>query len=313
MVTISLGFAAQADLQEAITRWQRWLSTEKGASPATIRAYNTDLAEFLAFVAEYRERKPGLNDLGNISLMEFRAWLSARAMEGAQAVTRARGISGVRNLFKWLDRHGIVHNPHIGALKAPKLKSSLPRPLHEKDMGVLLDEAASLPDAPWIGLRDRALFTLLYGCGLRISEALALNRNDLPPGAATVRVLGKGSKERQVPVLPAVNEAVATYLEACPWRGSEAIFVGSRGDRLNASVARKQMQALRGALQLPDSATPHALRHSFATHLLGGGADLRAIQDLLGHASLSTTQRYTDVDTEKLLAVYADAHPRARG
>jgi integrase/recombinase XerC len=313
MVSVSLGFAAQADLHEAIERWQRWLNTEKGASPATIRAYNTDLAEFLAFIADYRERKPGLNDLGNISLMEFRAWLSARAMEGAQAVTRARGISGVRNLFKWLDRHGIVHNPHIGALKAPKLKSSLPRPLHEKDMGALLDEAASLPDAPWIGLRDRALFTLLYGCGLRISEALALNRNDLPPGAATVRVLGKGSKERQVPVLPAVNEAVATYLEACPWQGTDAIFVGSRGDRLNASVARKQMQALRGALQLPDSATPHALRHSFATHLLGGGADLRAIQDLLGHASLSTTQRYTDVDTEKLLAVYADAHPRARG
>lgn len=313
MVSVSLGFAAQADLQDAIARWQRWLSTEKGASPATIRAYNTDLAEFLAFMADYRERKPGLNDLGNISLMEFRAWLSARAMEGAQAVTRARGISGVRNLFKWLDRHGIVHNPHIGALKAPKLKSSLPRPLHEKDMGALLDEAASLPDAPWIGLRDRALFTLLYGCGLRISEALALNRNDLPPGSATVRVLGKGSKERQVPVLPAVNEAVATYLEACPWQGTDAIFVGSRGDRLNASVARKQMQALRGALQLPDSATPHALRHSFATHLLGGGADLRAIQDLLGHASLSTTQRYTDVDTEKLLAVYANAHPRARG
>ncbi len=313
MVSVSLGFAAQADLQDAIARWQRWLSTEKGASPATIRAYNTDLAEFLAFMADYRERKPGLNDLGNISLMEFRAWLSARAMEGAQAVTRARGISGVRNLFKWLDRHGIVHNPHIGALKAPKLKSSLPRPLHEKDMGALLDEAASLPDAPWIGLRDRALFTLLYGCGLRISEALALNRNDLPQGSATVRVLGKGSKERQVPVLPVVNEAVATYLEACPWQGTDAIFVGSRGDRLNASVARKQMQALRGALQLPDSATPHALRHSFATHLLGGGADLRAIQDLLGHASLSTTQRYTDVDTEKLLAVYADAHPRARG
>ncbi|MBJ7416404.1 MAG: tyrosine recombinase XerC [Niveispirillum sp.] len=313
MVSVSLGFAAQADLQDAIAGWQRWLSTEKGASPATIRAYNTDLAEFLAFMADYRERKPGLNDLGNISLMEFRAWLSARAMEGAQAVTRARGISGVRNLFKWLDRHGIVHNPHIGALKAPKLKSSLPRPLHEKDMGALLDEAASLPDAPWIGLRDRALFTLLYGCGLRISEALALNRNDLPPGSATVRVLGKGSKERQVPVLPAVHEAVATYLEACPWQGTDAIFVGSRGDRLNASVARKQMQALRGALQLPDSATPHALRHSFATHLLGGGADLRAIQDLLGHASLSTTQRYTDVDTEKLLAVYADAHPRARG
>lgn len=314
MVTASLGFAAQADLLDAIAKWQRWLVSEKGASPATIRAYNTDLAGFLEFIAEYRERKPGLNDLGNIALMEFRAWLSSRAMDGAQAVTRARGISGVRNLFRWLDRNGIVHNAYIGTLKAPKLKQSLPRPLHENDAAALLDEAAALPDAPWVGLRDRALFTLLYGCGLRISEALALNRGDLPPGAATVRVLGKGSKERQVPVLPAVHAAIAAYLEVCPWHlgDRQPVFVGSRGDRLAASVARKQMQALRAQMGLPDSATPHALRHSFATHLLRGGADLRAIQDLLGHASLSTTQRYTDVDTEKLLAVYEQAHPRAQ-
>lgn len=313
MVSVSLGFAAQADLQDAIARWQRWLVSEKGVSPATIRAYNTDLAGFLTFMADYRGRAPGLNDLSSLKLTDFRAWLSSRAGDGAGAATRARGLAGVRNLFRWLDRAGIVHNPAIGGLSSPKVKRPLPRPLTAPDAASLLDEAASLPDAPWIGLRDRALFTLLYGCGLRISEALALNRRDLPPGAATVRVLGKGSKERQVPVLPAIHEALATYLEACPWRGSDAIFVGSRGDRLNASVARKQLQALRGALQLPDSATPHALRHSFATHLLGSGADLRAIQDLLGHASLSTTQRYTDVDTEKLLAVYADAHPRARG
>lgn len=313
MVSVSLGFAAQADLQDAIARWQRWLVSEKGVSPATIRAYNTDLAGFLTFMADYRGRAPGLNDLSSLKLTDFRAWLSSRAGEGVGAATRARGLAGVRNLFRWLDRAGIVHNPAIGSLSSPKVKRPLPRPLTAPDAASLLDEAASLPDAPWIGLRDRALFTLLYGCGLRISEALALNRSDLPPGAATLRVLGKGSKERQVPVLPAIHDAMSAYLEACPWRGSDAIFVGSRGDRLNASVARKQMQTLRGALQLPDSATPHALRHSFATHLLGSGADLRAIQDLLGHASLSTTQRYTDVDTEKLLAVYADAHPRARG
>ncbi|MFV3128821.1 tyrosine recombinase XerC [Niveispirillum sp. KHB5.9] len=314
-MTASLGFAAQADLLDAIDKWQRWLATEKGAAAATIRAYNIDLAGFLSFMAQYRERKPGLNDLGSLSLAELRAWLSDRAMDGAGAATRARSIAGVRNLFRWLDRNGIVHNPHVGALKAPKLKASLPRPLTAPDAATLLDEAAGLPDAPWVGLRDRALFTLLYGCGLRISEALNLNRDDLPPGSGSVRVLGKGSKQRQVPVLPAVHQAVAHYLAACPVPAPDdgALFLGSRGERLNASVARRQMQALRGQLGLPDSATPHALRHSFATHLLGSGADLRAIQDLLGHASLSTTQRYTDVDTEKLLAVYDQAHPRARG
>ncbi|MFY8096000.1 MAG: tyrosine recombinase XerC [Niveispirillum sp.] len=313
-MSASIGFAAQADLLDAIDRWQRWLMTEKAASPATLRAYNNDLAGFLSFMAEYRERKPGLNDLSALSLMELRAWLSDRARDGATAATRARAIAGVRNLFRWLDRQGIIHNPHIGVLKAPKLKQPIPRPLTAPDAASLLDEAATLPETAWIGLRDRAFFTLLYGCGLRISEALALNRDDLPVGAATVRVLGKGSKQRQVPVLPAIHAAISAYLEACPFRAAEdaPLFVGSRGDRLHPSVARRQMQLLRGQLLLPDSATPHALRHSFATHLLGGGADLRAIQDLLGHSSLSTTQRYTDVDTDKLLAVYDKAHPRAQ-
>lgn len=314
MVTVSLGFAAQADLQDAIGKWQRWLATEKGASKATLRAYNTDLAGFLSFMADYRGRAPGLNDLAALKLADFRAWLSSRAGDGAGAATRARGVAGVRNLFRWLDRGGILHNPAIGALNSPKAKRPLPRPLTAPDAAALLEEAATLPDAPWIGLRDRALFTLLYGCGLRISEALALNRNDLPAGSGNVRVLGKGSKQRQVPVLPAVHAAVAAYMDACPWRlpDDAPLFLGARGDRLNASVARKQMQTLRGQMGLPDSATPHALRHSFATHLLGSGADLRAIQDLLGHASLSTTQRYTDVDAEKLLSVYENAHPRAR-
>jgi len=315
MVTaVSLGFSAQADLLDAIDKWQRWLATEKGAARATMRAYTNDLAEFLGFITEYRGRAPGLNDLSGLKLADFRAWLSSRAGDGAGAATRARGVAGVRNLFRWLDRQGILHNPAIGALNSPKVSRPLPRPLTAPDATALLEQAADLPDAPWIGLRDRALFTLLYGCGLRISEGLALNRADLPPGSDTVRVLGKGAKERQVPVLPAVHAAVAAYLDACPWRlpDDAPLFLGARGDRLNGSVARKQMQHLRALMGLPDSVTPHALRHSFATHLLGSGADLRAIQDLLGHASLSTTQRYTDVDTEKLLAVYEDAHPRAR-
>ncbi|MFV3074320.1 tyrosine recombinase XerC [Niveispirillum fermenti] len=315
MVTASLGFAAQPDLADAIERWQRWLVAEKGVSRATIRAYNNDLSGFLSFIAGHRGRAPGLNELAALTLSDFRAWLSARAGDGAGAATRARSIAGVRNLYRWLDRGGVLHNPAIGALNSPRVKRPLPRPLTAPDAAALLEEAASLPDAPWIGLRDQALFTLLYGCGLRIGEALALNQGDLPSGATTVRVLGKGSKERQVPVLPAVHAALEAYRQACPWpvTGSDApLFRGSRGDRLNPSVARRQMQMLRAQMGLPDSATPHALRHSFATHLLGSGADLRAIQDLLGHASLSTTQRYTDIDTEKLLAVYEDAHPRAR-
>ncbi|WP_114394777.1 tyrosine recombinase XerC [Oleisolibacter albus] len=310
----ALGFSCAADLDETIGRWQRWLATEKGCAPLTLRSYTTDLAQFLAFITDYRGRRPSLNDLGALTLADFRAWLSHRAGDGATAATRARGIAGVRNLFRWLDRAGIVHNPAIGTLTAPKVKRPAPRPLAVPDATSLLDEAALVPEARWVGLRNRALFTLLYGCGLRISEALALNRADLPAGAATVRVLGKGSKQRQVPVLPAVHSALSAYLDACPHvTGPDGpIFVGVRGDRLNAAVTRKAMQTLRGLLGLPDSATPHALRHSFATHLLGSGADLRAIQDLLGHASLSTTQRYTDVDAETMLAVYDKAHPRAR-
>jgi len=308
------GFACQPDLDAQLQRWFIWLESEKGAGRHTLRSYRNDVAQFLSFIADHRGRPPGLDDLGGLTLADFRAWMAGRAGDGAGAATRARAVAGVRNLFRFLDRSGVVHNPHIANLTAPKVKRPLPRPLAEADAAVLLEQAEAWAEIPWIGLRDRALFTLLYGCGLRISEGLALNRNDLPPGAATVRVLGKGSKQRQVPVLPAVHEAVAAYLAACPFAvpPSGPLFLGARGDRLNDSVARKSMQQLRTLMGLPDSATPHALRHSFATHLLSGGADLRAIQDLLGHASLSTTQRYTDVDTERMLEVYESAHPRAR-
>lgn len=310
----ALGFSCAADVGDAVERWRRWLATEKGASPKTLAAYTTDVAGFLAFVTEHRGRPPALRDLADLGLADFRAWLAGRATGGAVAATRARGVSGVRNLFRFLDRGGVVHNPAIGLLTSPKVKRPLPRPLGVEDAAMVLDEAASAPEAAWVGLRDRALLTLLYGCGLRISEALALDRRDLKPGVETVRVLGKGAKQRDVPVLPAVHAAVAAYLEVCPFAGdgTTPLFLGARGDRLNAAVARKQMQTLRVQLGLPETATPHALRHSFATHLLGDGADLRAIQDLLGHASLSTTQRYTEVDTERLMAVYETAHPRAR-
>lgn len=310
----SLGFACQPDLDEALGRWFRFLEMERGASPHTLRSYRNDVAMFLDFLAGHLERAPGLRELGDLRITDFRSWLAARAAGGAGAATRARGVAGVRSLFRWLDRSGIVHCAAISVLTAPKSARPAPRPLTTVDAGMVLEIAGELGDQPWVGLRDRALFTLLYGCGLRISEGLALNRGDLPDGAAVVRVTGKGSKQRQVPVLPAVHAAVAEYLAASPFGGGKAdpLFLGVRGDRLNDAVARKRMRELRLYLGLPDSATPHALRHSFATHLLSGGADLRAIQDLLGHASLSTTQRYTDVDTERMMAVYENAHPRAR-
>ncbi|MGQ9366903.1 tyrosine recombinase XerC [Azospirillum sp. ST 5-10] len=308
-----LGFSARPDVQEALAQWRRWLESEKGVSPHTLEAYLHDVAEFLSFLTGYHGAPPSLNALGDLKAMDFRAWLAKRAGDGLGAASRAREMAAVRNLFRWLDRSGRLHNPIIGILKTPRAKRPMPRPLSPPDAATLLDAAGDEPEAPWVGARDRALFTVLYGCGLRIAEALALTRAAAPLGD-TLRVLGKGRKERIVPVLPAVNAAVRAYLEACPHRpGPDGpLFVGVRGGPLNPAVAQRQMQRLRRLLGLPDSATPHALRHSFATHLLAGGGDLRAIQDLLGHASLSTTQRYTDVENEQLFAVYASAHPRAR-
>jgi len=309
----ALGFSAQPDVQDALFHWHRWLESEKNVSPHTLVAYVGDVSEFLKFLTGYRGRPPSMNELGGLEAADFRAWLAQRAADGLNAASRARALAAVRNLFRWMDRSGRLHNPAIATLSTPKAKRPVPRPLTEKDAATLLDSAGDEPDAPWIGRRDRALFTLLYGCGLRISEGLGLLRKEAPLGD-TLRVRGKGSKERIVPVLPAVAEAVRAYLDACPFDpGPDGpLFLGARGKQLQPAVAQRQMQHLRRLMGLPDTATPHALRHSFATHLLADGGDLRAIQDLLGHASLSTTQRYTDVETEQLFAVYNGAHPRAR-
>ncbi len=305
--------AAADDLADTLPRWNQWLAVERRFSPHTVTAYVGDVTAFVSFLAVHRGWRIRLADLADAGLVDFRAWLAERSRSGATAASRARAVSSLRNFYRWLDRAGILHNPWIGALATPKLPRSVPRPLAVADAALLLDSAEDSVDEPWIGLRDRALFTLLYGCGLRISEALALDRAVLPLGR-TLAILGKGRKERAVPVLPAVAEAVGQYAEACPFRGSSGtpLFLGAKGKRLDPAIAQKAMRALRRQLQLPDTATPHALRHSFATHLLAGGGDLRAIQELLGHASLSTTQRYTEIETEQLLAVYDGAHPRAR-
>ncbi len=314
-----IGFAAMPDLGEALSAWRQWLSVERRVSTHTLDAYLTDVGAFLRFLSDHIGRLPALGDLSETRLGDFRSWLSERAGAGLAASSRARALAALRNLYRWLDRSGRMHNSAIGLVRSPRARRPVPRPLPEPDAAGLLDEAENAPDIVWIGKRDRALFTLLYGCGLRIDEALSLNRNEAPAaggdgGVGTLVVTGKGRKQRVVPVLPAVSAAIRDYLAASPFAGDggQPLFVGARGGRLNPGVAQRQMRTLRALLGLPDSATPHALRHSFATHLLADGADLRTIQDLLGHASLSTTQRYTDVDATRLMAIYEQAHPRAR-
>ncbi|MDR3516973.1 MAG: tyrosine recombinase XerC [Azospirillaceae bacterium] len=312
-VAPALGFSAAPDVLDALAAWRRWLEHERHASPHTLTAYSADIGMFLDFLTDHLGKLPALNDLGDAGLVDFRAWLSRRAADGLARSSRARELSSVRSLFRWLDRSGRLHNPAVTLVRSPKLPRPMPRPLTEQDAIGLLDTAAELQDSPWIAKRDGALFTLLYGCGLRIDEALSLDRDQVPFGE-TLTVLGKGRKQRVVPVLPAVAAAVEAYLAACPFatQANMPLFLGARGGRLAAGVAQKQIRRIRAVMGLPDSVTPHALRHSFATHLLAAGSDLRVIQDLLGHASLSTTQRYTDVDVESLLEIYQSAHPRAR-
>jgi len=299
-------------LAHAIDEWRRWLIHEKRAADHTIDAYSRDLGGFLTFLAEHLGARPGLRDLEELSAGDFRAWMARRAADGIGRSSTARALSVLRSFFRWLERNGHGANHAVGAIRGPKRPHGIPKPLTVDDTGLLLGSVDLLPGAPWETQRDVALFTLLYGCGLRLSEALGLNRGAAPVGE-TMIVTGKGNKQRMLPVLPVVREVVRRYLAICPLRmGADgALFVGVRGKRLNPGVAQKRLRMLRQMLGLADSVTPHALRHSFATHLLSGGGDLREIQELLGHASLSTTQRYTEVDSENLMAAYRAAHPRA--
>jgi len=305
-------FSAADDLRAAIALWMAWLGGERRASPHTIAAYGRDLAFFLDFLTEHLGEMPDLASLGRLLPADYRAYLACRAARVERA-SLARGLSVVRGFVRFLERRGLAASPALLVLRAPKLPASVPKALSVGDAAEIIDAPADAVKSAWQAKRDIAVLTLLYGCGLRISEALGLTRAAAPQGDA-MTITGKGQKERLVPVLPAVRQAIADYLAACPYALSAdgPLFVGARGGPLHPRLVQLQMQTLRRALGLPESATPHALRHSFATHLLGGGGDLRAIQELLGHASLSTTQRYTSVDTERLFAVYDAAHPRAR-
>ena len=294
-----------------------WMGRERQASPLTLLAYGTSLRRFVAFLTRHLGREPALSDLAALTQADLRAWLAQEAGTGSTNATRARHLAAIRSLFRYLARRHGIANPAPGLLGTPRVQAPIPRALTTPQaLSVAADigEASLGQATAQTQARDAALFTLLYGCGLRISEALALDVRDLPGPGAPLRVMGKGRKERLVPLLPAVRAALEAWLHLHPDRRPEApLFLGVKGGRLNPRIAQLTLEHYRALAGLPAHATPHALRHSFATHLLAGGADRRAIQELLGHASLSTTQRYTSVDPTALLAVWRRTHPQGSG
>jgi integrase/recombinase XerC len=290
-----------------------WLATERRASPLTVTAYGADIAEFLGFLTLHLGAELDLAALAGLRAADLRAWLAHAVAQGQGNATRARHLAAVRTFFRWLAKRRGVSNPQVRLLATPRAKKPLPRALAPEQAKQVAADIGVMSDAAALSARDVALFTLLYGNGLRIAEALALNVADAPRSGsdAPLRVLGKGNKPRLLPVLPAVREAVGDWLRYHPRPEPDApLFLGARGRRLDPAVARKVLRDYRRLAGLPEHATPHALRHSFATHLLAEGADLRAIQELLGHASLSTTQHYTSVDTARLMEVWRRTHPR---
>ena len=297
----------------ALADWIDWLRAERRASEHTVEAYRRDLGHFLGFLQRHLGLTPDLGTLERLTATDLRAYLAQRRMTGFAASSTARAMSAVRGFLRRLERTGLTSGAALPAVRSPRLPRTVPRPLPERAALETLHAIGDLAAEPWVARRDEAILCLLYGCGLRIGEALALNGAAAPTGDSMV-ITGKGRKQRMVPVLPAVRAAVAAYLSACPYRigPEDPLFVGARGKRLDPAIVQRRMRILRGQLGLAATATPHALRHSFATHLLAAGGDLRSIQELLGHASLSTTQRYTEVDATRLLQVYAAAHPRAK-
>ena len=292
-----------------------WLAHERRASPRTLESYRHGIALYLAFLNLHRGEAVSAPDLATVTPAELRAFLAHRRSDNGGALSPrslSQNLSAVRAFHRWLDRRQGIANPAIALVRGPRVRPSMPRPVGIDQARGLLTEAEAGEGAPWEQARDVAVLSLLYGCGLRISEALSLTGADLPLGD-TVRILGKGGKTRIVPVMPQVAEAVGAYAALCPFpiTADQPVFRAKRGGALGPRPVQAMMATMRGRLGLPDSATPHALRHSFATHLLGAGADLRSIQELLGHASLSTTQKYTGVDAAGLLAIYDKAHPRA--
>jgi len=305
------------DVAAEMTRWLAHLGAERRMSGKTVEAYERDARQFLQFLSKHLGGPPTLSELAKLTPQDVRAFMAARRSEGIGGRSLMRGLAGARSFARFLERNGKGRVGALTAVRAPKVPKTLPKPLAIASAKRITDADSRAGDVrePWILARDAAVLALLYGSGLRISEALGLKRGDVPaPGRGdAITVTGKGNKQRMVPLLPQVSQSIADYIALCPYDLSAdgPLFIGARGKILSPRIVQLVMERLRGALSLPDSATPHALRHSFATHLLGRGGDLRAIQELLGHASLSTTQIYTAVDTDRLLEVYRSTHPRA--
>jgi len=307
-VTILISPAAR----DALEGWLAASRALKCTAENTLTAYRTDVVEFVAFMTEYKGEAQGLLPLARITVPDMRAWMAHTRSGGASARSLARKLSAVKSFYRWLAEREGFEPTAVLSTRAPKFQKKLPRPLNEDAARAMIETVGEQSLKGWVGARDMAVVTLLYGCGLRISEALGITGRDLPLGDA-MRIVGKGGKERVVPVLPVARAAVLTYLDLCPFEMTpdKPVFRGVRGGALNPRLVQKVTEQARMQLGLPATATPHAMRHSFATHLLSAGGDLRAIQELLGHASLSTTQAYTSVDTLHLMKVYEASHPKA--
>jgi len=301
------------DLRQSADAWLAFLRYERGYAEKTLQAYDRDLRQFFAFLKGHLGHSPCLADLARLEAKTFRAFMAARRRNGSVSRSLARTMSALRQYFRWLEAREIIKNRAVLQLALPKIPHSVPKPLNVENAAAVVEHGMET-ELDWVAARDVAVLLLLYGSGLRIAEALGIKAKDAPTGDRDMlRIVGKGNKERLVPVLPIVGNAVARYLALCPYTlgPDDALFRGAKGGPLSPRLIQLAMERLRFALGLPATATPHALRHSFATHLLSAGGDLRQIQELLGHASLSTTQAYTEVDRERLLAVYDAAHPRS--
>ncbi len=303
------------DLQDEIAVWLRHLGSERRLSALTQEAYARDVRQFLAFLGDHWGGAPELSALKDLKPADIRAFMARRRAEGVESRTLMRQLAALRSLFRWLERSGKASSSPFSAVRSPRIRKGLPKPLPPEAARSMADSGlrAGEERPPWVLARDAAVLALLYGSGLRIAEALSLRRRDAPQGQDSLTVTGKGGKTRGVPVLPQVSRLIDDYITACPYTlpPDGPLFVGQKGGPLSPRIIQLAMASMRGALGLPSSATPHALRHSFATHLLARGGDLRTIQELLGHASLSTTQIYTAVDMNRLMASYRAAHPRA--
>lgn len=301
------------NLNQQILNWLNWLKLTKRFSPHTVIAYEGDLRKFLIFMAEYKAETLSEQALIELKITDFRSWLALRHSEGLSARSTARALSVVRNFYGYLGRQSGKICLALAAVQSPRVKLSLPRPLSQSQAAALMDDIEGFANEIWLGLRDRALFVLLYATGMRISEALNLKGSCLP-FSDRLTILGKGKKQRIVPILPLAQTAMSEYIKACPFpiASETPVFLGAKGGPLNPAVAQKALRLYRHSMGLPDYVTPHALRHSCATHLMSQTHDLRGIQELLGHASLATTQVYTNIDQQQLMHVYNKAHPRGK-